>query len=182
MTIQTPVIFSIDAETIGLYGDHFAVGWSIRSLEDGKELESGYESCPFKSAKGSDDDRKWVEQNVCIHLPKEATVRNPYGLYQRVWSIWKRVKEQYPKLCCVVDCGYPVEARLFEKCVQIDESARKFNAPYPLHEVATALLMANMKSDETPRKEDELPEHHPTCDARNAGRLFFEAYHKINTV
>ena len=61
----------------------------------------------------------------------------------------------------------------------IDAETRKFNAPYPLHEVATALLMANMNDGDIPRKEDELPEHHPTCDARNAGRFFLKRIKKF---
>ena len=62
--------------------------------------------------------------------------------------------------------------------MKLKENERKFDGPYPLHEVATALLLAGIKREDFPLNEDEKPEHHPTCDARYSGRLFWEAYSK----
>jgi hypothetical protein len=44
------VIFSIDAETVGLYGEPFAAAYVIYNMEC-QELEKGYFACPLKKLK-----------------------------------------------------------------------------------------------------------------------------------
>ena len=77
MTPANRVIFSIDAETVGLYGDPFAVAYSVCDCDGGKELENGYSSCPFENAKGEVSNREWVSKNVVPHLPKETNCNTP---------------------------------------------------------------------------------------------------------
>lgn len=110
--VMEEVIFSVDAETVGLYGEHFAIGWSLRSVATGEELDHGYEACPFYNANGDDDDREWISNNVLDKLPSQTTINNPTELYEKFWDIWMKVKAEYNKIYCVADYGYSVETRL----------------------------------------------------------------------
>jgi hypothetical protein len=180
MEVTSPVIFSFDVETVGLYGEPFAFGWVLLSLdkETPKEIESGYEACPISTANGDAEGRQWVLTHVVPSLPKKTTVNNPTELYEKVWKVWEEVKKRYKKVLCVADCGYPVETSFFRKCVELKPKERRFDGPFPLHEVGTALLMAGMNSDDFPRDKNEEPNHHPTNDARYSGRLFRTAFLK----
>jgi hypothetical protein len=60
----------------------------------------------------------------------------------------------------------------------IGSSRQEFRRQYPLHEVATALLIAGINEKDHPRLPDELPEHNPVNDARYSARLFLLAMNK----
>lgn len=173
------VIFSVDAETVGLYGEHFAIGWSLRSVATGEEIDHGYEACSSSNANGDDDDREWISKNVLPKLPPQTTADNPSQLYEKFWAIWMDTKKNYDKVHCVADCGFPVESRLFENCVKLDHSKRKFDGPYPLNEVETMLGAAKLDRDSIPLNHDEILTHHPTHDARRSGRLYYRALKKL---
>ena len=181
MTPTNRVLFSFDAETIGLYGEPFAVSYVICDCNDGKELEKGYLSCPFENAKGGISDREWVFKNVIPHLPKETNCNTPEEVCEKFYSAWMKTKETYKEVIAIADCGYPVETSLCARAIRIREEERKFTGPNPLHEVATALFMAGMKSDDYPRTENELPEHNPLNDAKYAARLFLTALKKTES-
>lgn len=180
MTPTSQVIFSFDAETIGLYGDPFAVSYVICDRNTGKELEKGYLSCPFENASGKDSDRAWVLKNVVPHLPKETNCNTPDEVCETFYQTWMKTKEKYKEVIAIADCGYPVETSLFARAIRSCVEERKYTGPYPLHEVATALLLANMNSDDYPRIENELPEHNPLNDAKYAARLFLTALKKAD--
>jgi len=78
------------------------------------------------------------------------------------------------------DCSWPVEARFLARCVENDFDKREWEGPYPLHEIATVLLLAGKNpSEKFPRQENELPEHNPLNDARQSARLLLQSiYHK----
>lgn len=173
------VIFSIDAETIGLYGEPFAIGYTVTNLE-GKELENGYLACPPLKAKGNHLNREWVQINVIPHLPVETTYDSPTALCEAIYQVWMRIKGEYKEVLAIADCLYPVEASLFSKMMLINEQERQWTGPYPLHEVATALLIAGINRNDYPPLPEELPEHHPVHDARYSSRLFLIAMNKSN--
>jgi hypothetical protein len=177
--IPSRVIFSIDAETIGLYGQHFAIGYTIKNFE-GKELENGYLACPAENVTGTGLSREWVQKNVIPSLKDQPiTHNNSRELYEEVYKVWMKVKKQYTDVIAIAHCGYPVESNLFFKAFKIDPD-RRYEGPYPLHEVATALLVVGINKKEHPRLPDELPEHNPVHDARYASRLFLLAMNKGN--
>lgn len=173
------VIFSIDAESIGLYGEHFAVGYAVTDFK-GNELEHGLLSCPQQSARGLDSNREWVLANVIPHLPTETTDENPNALKEKTYQVWMRINQQYEKVTAIADCMYPVETSLFSKMITNNESEREWTGPYPFHEVATALLIAGIDRNDYPRLPKELPEHHPVNDARYSSRLFLLTKNKLN--
>ncbi len=165
------VVMSFDVESVGLHGEGFAVGWVIYS--DGAEVSSGYAACPIDAADGADSDREWVKGNVCPHLAI-STHRTPRCVRDAFWAEWLKVKEGGGIL--VADCAWPVEARFLAACVDDDPEARRWAGPYPLHDVATMRLAAGLDPlATTPRLPAEEPAHHPTADARQSGRLWFEA-------
>lgn len=171
-------MFWCDVESIGLYGEPFAFSWVVADME-GKELEHGTLSCPHETAKGLDDEREWLAKNVFPKLTHTPDCKNPQDLYQKVYEVWKRVNEQYKPLLAFADCAYPVESNFFFNMMKADESNRRFTGPYPLHELQTALSIANIERKNFPRLESELPEHNPLNDARYSLRLFSKAW-KIN--
>lgn len=182
MLVQKNAVFmSFDVESIGLYGEVFAIAYSSCD-RDGQEIDKGYYSCPSESAKGSLKNREWVAKNVLPHLPQESQYKNPDELCEAVYGIWMDLKSKYKKegkeVFTIVDCGYPVEMHFFMHAIKMNEEKREFTGPLPLHEVATALLIAGIKREEYPRMEHELPEHHPLNDARYSARLFLTALKK----
>ena len=169
-------IMTLDVESVGLHGEGFAVGWSIRDQEK-REIVAGYLGCPIDTAKGEESDRQWVIENICPHLPEPNCV-NPVEVRNRFWEQWLKWRDQ--GYIPWADCGWPVEANFLSACVQDNWSDRCWAGPYPLMEIATVLQMAGMDPlGKYPRLPDEMPVHHPTCDARQSGRILFEAMEKI---
>jgi hypothetical protein len=170
-----PKVITLDVESVGLHGEGFSVGWSIRN-EQGQETDSGYLGCPIVTAKGEDSDREWVTENICPHLPEPNCV-NPYEVRSRFWEQWINWRTH---AVLYAECGWPVEANFLSACVQDNWQGRCWTGPYPLMEIATVLEIAGLNPlGKYPRLENELPVHHPTCDARQSGRLLFEAMQQI---
>ena len=86
-------------------------------------------------------------------------------------------RQQYSDLITVADCGAPCEAGFLRACVEDDLANRQWNAPYPLHELGTLLLVRGLDPQANyERLENELPKHNPLGDARQSGRLWIENY------
>lgn len=165
--------FCFDVESIGLYGEGFAVGWVV---SDGKqELSSGYLACPHEKAQGRDSDRDWVIENVIPHL-NEPNCFNPREVRLLFWEALQKAKLQDENLIILADCGYPANPNFLRDCVKDSESDRMWKSAYPLHEVATKLLACGKNPLGTyPRLETELPVHHPTADAWQSLRVYLQA-------
>jgi hypothetical protein len=161
-----------DAETIGIHGPPFAVGWVVVD-GGGNELESGYAACDPEGLEGRAEDWDWVRANVLPGLTP-PTHGSSAEVLDQFWSAWMRWREQGAAL--VANSGWPVEARLLIACVERDPEGRNWLGPHPLHEVATARLVAGLPPvGLCERREDELPDHHPIADSRQAARLWLEA-------
>lgn len=123
-------IFSADAETDGLYGPVWAIGahWmdgdSIATFKG--QLNPAVVTDP------------WVREHVVpvVDLPRYGSRTD---LLNAFWAFWMAHKKGAD---AVGDFDYPVETDLFRACVELDLSARQWEGPYPLHELATALLKA----------------------------------------
>lgn len=154
--------FVFDVESAGLYGEGFAVGYVVFDDYSFLEVASGWKSSGLYSVGCKAEDSKWLHEN----LPYE--VLNPdYKMSVKELHEWFEFElKKFPDACLVSDCAFPVEMNFLKACkIQ----------PYPLHEVATALLMAGRDPVGTyGRKPTELPKHHPLCDARQSGRVFME--------
>lgn len=159
------VFMVFDVESVGLHGDAFAVGWTVVN-RDGDRLGEGCISCPIDLCNGDDRNRVWVEQNV----PKlVVTNPTPEDLRDSFWKEWIYWSTQGAVL--VADCSWPVEANFLSSCVKMSPEEREWTGPYPLHDLASMLLIFGVDPRATTdRLPDELPAHHPQMDARQSAR------------
>jgi hypothetical protein len=160
-----------DVESVGLQGEGFAVGWAVVDAA-GHEIGADLLWTDPLSAHGSAEGQAWV----ALHCgpfdrpPSPSTMRVRSGFW-RAWLYWK---ERGAVL--VADCAWPVEARFLAACVDDVPADREWQGPYPLHEVATARLLAGFDPLATvDRLPSELPAHNPLADARQSARLWLEA-------
>jgi hypothetical protein len=149
-------IFCFDAETDGLYGQVWAIGAVV--LGDGDVARFGAQVDP---AVVTDP---WVRKAVVpvVDLPRFSSRDD---LLNGFWAFWLAHKDGAD---CVADVGHPVESGLFRACVELDLPARRWDGPYPMHELATALLMAGVDPDVDRREycgAADLVRHHPVDDA-----------------
>lgn len=162
--------FVFDVESIGLHGEGFAVGGGVY-LENGAAQWEFRFACPMVECAGSDEDRVWVRDNI---PPIHETHRAPRPMRDAFWAKWEEAKKFGAVMAA--ECGWPVEANFLRACVADSPEQRKWNGPYPLHEIATVMLAAGLdplaKYDRTP---SELPVHDPMADARQSARLLAAA-------
>lgn len=184
-----PLFLVFDVESIGLYGEGFAVGWVVID-SDGEEHESGLYACDQNKAdeKYQENAREWVNQNV---PPLEFTHERPHTVRRdflvNVLCRWLPNglphNKLHPKVESVwTDWGYPVETNFLAK-IRTTVYWSKFKPedclPAPLHEIATLCLAADINPDDFPRLPDELPQHNPLNDARHSARLLVNAMAKL---
>lgn len=128
-------LFFIDAETDGLYGDFISVAGMITDTA-GIELERFYYGVKKENLHVQEP---WVIENVLPRMGTYTEVEDEAELLETVWSKWQQYKED---AYAVGDVIYPVEARLFQKCVSMDMEHRRFEAPFPFLDLSS-LLYAN---------------------------------------
>lgn len=128
-------LFFIDAETDGLYGTFLTVGIYVMS-EKGEEIDSAYYGIKRDNMHVSEP---WVIENVLPILGLYEECEEEEELLEKVWHFWEKYWED---AYAVADVQYPVECRLFEKCVQKDLQNRMYKAPFPLLDVSS-ILWAN---------------------------------------
>ena len=167
-------VLCFDVESLGLHGTGWAVGW-VYFESDGSEIESGYAaSAPdvlLGAGSRATEDFAWVQANTPYMAPNCA---NPAEVQAVFWRVWQRARDEGALL--VADCAWPVESRFLAACVDADVDDRCWKGPYPLHDVATMRLAAGLDPlASTARRANEEPKHHPIADARQSGRLWFEA-------
>lgn len=155
-----------DVESIGLHGEGFAVGYVVVD-EAGSEIEAGWAAIDPQRARGAEENREWVR--VCVPPLADTCYGDPAVL--RTW-FWRALRKWQDEALVWADCGWPVEAGFLAQCVADMPALREWSGPYPVHEIATAALLAGgdplAKHD---RQENELPQHHPLADARLSARL-----------
>ena len=172
--MKKELFFVFDVESIGLYGEAFAVGGGIYS-ECGEPLREFRFACPRKSAYGSGEDRQWVDKEI-KEIPVDCL--NPQEVREKFWKEWRLADELGAKP--FAECSYPVEANFLKFCVLDDYPNRRLAAPYPLHDISTVMLCAGKNPMENyGRLENELPKHDPLADARQSARLLLESLGSI---
>ena len=170
-----------DVESIGLHGEHFAVGWVI--YDHGKLVENDWVACPSTFASGTAEGRRWIEQN----LPEDVIdppigphlVANTRGVREAFWHLWSKERNNGTKIWA--DVAWPVEARFLIACIEdgreaevdprtltIPPTDREFQGPYPVLDIRTIYSMcANPPS----YPEMRGPVHHPMYDAWRSAEL-----------
>lgn len=162
-------LFVFDAESIGLHGEVFAVGYSVY-VKDGPVAERLI-ACDPDMAKGSYEDRAWVMQNV----PKmHYGYANPKEVRDEFWKAMREEIDYGAVLCA--DVNWPVESNFLSACIADDWQNRRWLGPYPLMEISSFLWAAGINPLATAEREPgELPAHQPLNDARQSGRLLLQA-------
>lgn len=159
-----------DVESVGLYGEGFAVGYLVVDAE-GSVHETALYACSPSLAAGTREGHEWVRDNVPELTPTHTA---PWLVRARFWKDWLHWQEKGALL--VADCAYPVEAGFLRDCVNDDPVNRTWRGPYPLHDVATMMLGKGRDPvTTTDRLPDEMPLHNPLCDARQSARLWLAA-------
>lgn len=163
--MATDLYMIFDVESIGLHGEAFAVAWVVVD-RDGRRLDEGCLSCAPDLCTGTDESRAWVSANVpplVVTSPTNQHLRNEF------WHAWRHWAEKGAVL--VADCAWPVEANFLSACVRLNHREREWQGPYPLHDLASMLLVEGHDPlATTERQPDELPAHHPMMDARQSAR------------
>ena len=161
--------FFVDAETDGLYGPVIAVGAVVY---DGgwAELETFQVSVDQDSYRVTEE---WVKQNVLPAINQNAP-RYPSEseLLDAFWGFWIKHREG---CLCIADVAYPVEMALFKKCVLKNEPERRFQGPYPLLDLSTALYVKGIDPLIDRRalvSGEAFTRHNPLDDARLAAKCW----------
>lgn len=154
-------IFSVDAESDSLYGEIWAIGACVIDDSGVRDEFEGQIDPSFVTD-------PWVRENIVpvVDLP---LFESGLALLNAFWDFWMKYREDS---LCVADFGAPVEAFLFRCAVEINPAARMWQGPYPMHELGTALLLADLDPDINRRElagRPELVQHNPLDDAIAAG-------------
>jgi hypothetical protein len=167
------LFFVFDVESIGLYGDSFAVGGGLYGKE-GDVMDEFCYCIDKKGLSGMQSDIDWVQKNVpemeITHLSGEE-MRNDF---------WKKMVEAKSKGAAIfAECKFPVETNFVAKCIEEDKS-RIEDAPYPFHEIASVMISAGVDPLKSYKRiEGETPAHHPLMDSRQSFRLLRHCIRKL---
>lgn len=130
-------LFFLDAECDGLYGSFITIAGIVVDI-DGTEIDRFYygiqrDKLHIKS--------EWVKQNVLPKLGDYTDFSDEGEMLEAFWQKWM----QYQKDAYAIgDVIYPVECRLFQRCVEHNETERSSFAPYPFLDLASILYSKNI--------------------------------------
>ncbi len=134
--------FFVDAESDGLYGAFLSVAAMVTD-ENGAELDRFYASV---NVSPDQIETEWVKENVYPELKNaEAYFDTEKDLLEAFWSFWMKHRADS---VCIAYVQYPVESRLFERCVMVNKEERTFLGPFPLYDLSTLLTARGFGFDE----------------------------------
>ena len=164
-------IFSLDCETDGLYGKCFAVGVFVLSPE-------GLIIDKFSGISQIEEvTNDWVKENELPELGGLKIFSTRKQMRNSFWEFWMKHKES---CICISDIGTPVESGFFKQCVLDDLENHQWDAPYPLHEVATLLFAKGIDPDinrieYSGINTEAIKQHNPADDALVSGLCWIKA-------
>lgn len=133
--------FFVDAESDGLYGPFLSIAAMVTD-EKGAELDRFYVSVKISPEQIKTE---WVKENVYPDLKNaDARCDNESELLEAFWQFW--IKHRTDSVC-ISYVQYPVESRLFMRCVMENESQRAFLAPFPIYDLSTLLAARRFSFD-----------------------------------
>lgn len=134
-------ILFVDAESDGLYGTFISVAMKVIHVRTGEEVDYAY--CGINKDK-LDIKEPWVKENVLPFLGEYVSYDTERQLLEAVWSFWMKYVEE---AAVVADVAFPVEYRLFAKCVEINKIERMYRAPFPLLDLSSMLYAIGIDPD-----------------------------------
>lgn len=133
--------FFIDAESDGLYGTFLSVAVMVTD-ENEKEIDRFYASVHISPDQIVSE---WVRENVYPDLKNaEIHFETENEMLEAFWSFWLKYREDS---MCISYVQYPVECRLFERCVMMNEKERTFLGPFPIYDLSTLLAVRGLGFD-----------------------------------
>lgn len=129
-------IFILDVESDGLWGKGFCVSAIVIHIATGDIIEIFTQMIDNPNI-----ENKWVLENVMPYLSDIKTVTNLFTLQENFWSLWDKYRKHS---ITFADSGQPVESNWFKSCVLNDMENREYLAPFPLHEVASVVLVSGI--------------------------------------
>ena len=123
----------VDAETDGLYGRFLSVAMIVTDREGKNIIDELYIGLGNVEKLVKEP---WVLENVAGKMGAYEVCENEEELLNKTWDFWMKYEESS---YAVADVQYPVEARLFQKCVEQDLEKRQWKAPFPLLDLSTIL-------------------------------------------
>lgn len=156
-------VFIVDGETDGLYGEIFAYAAIVADINTGEIVDSiGIYANNIKI------ESKFVIDNILPVIVSKGmsisrSITNETELMQTFWRFYNKYREES---IVIADFAAPVEARMFYVAVTKNKPIREFKAPYPLHELATMLLLNGLDPDMNRDSfmEDKMYKHNPYVD------------------
>lgn len=160
--------FVFDVESIGLHGEAFAVAGGIYN----HDLSAIHEFCfsiDRSKADGAEGDRIWVDKNVPL---LEITHKCARDMREAFWKEAMAAKTRPGGVLFFSECGFPVEARFAAQCIDDDAESRRWEWPFPFHEISSFMLAAGIDPvAHYERLPGESPVHNPLCDVRQSMRM-----------
>jgi hypothetical protein len=129
---QQKNLFFIDAETDGLHGSFISVGIIVTDARC-NEIQRFYYGVDRKTLNVTD---AWTREHVLPILGDYEACADEEELLQKVWEAWLSYADN---AYAVGDVIFPVEARLFQRCVLLDEPNNRYKAPFPLLDLSSLL-------------------------------------------
>jgi hypothetical protein len=164
----------IDVESMGLYGEGFAVATVIYDRLNKEFLEKRLIVCPHDTATNghyTKSDYEWIEANVIPYLVEDDD-RIDLDSPREVRDTWYH-HYQMDKLYCGpenisitdnlsvwADCGYPVESNFLRQVAIENLRDRSWLMPYPLNEIATVRALVGLHptaSYDLPKEQQHNP-------------------------
>lgn len=159
-----------DVESVGLYGDPFAVGYVLMD-ENGEVIRKRWHGANLEKLPGfmfnSIEDIEWCWSYIpqCIK-DGNCSLDEMYSSFVTLLS--SAIKQKYS---IIADCPFPVETNFLRNCKLRD---RTYISPYPLYDIASILAaLGRNPLEEYPREEGET-KHHPMWDAHQSARILYE--------
>ncbi|MBS7007934.1 hypothetical protein [Anaerostipes sp.] len=95
-------------------------------------------------------------------------------LLEFFWMFWLKYHENS---YCIADVPFPVECRLFQRCVQTDRESRQWKAPYPMLDLSSMLYSAGI--DPLTPREDLIQEKRKLHNALEDVKISLEIWKEI---
>ena len=178
-------IFSVDAETDGLYGQAFAISavvcFGTRTQFKIKDKFVGYV--------GPDNVKdEWVKKNV---LPELSTMKITHDNYEDMLKDFSVFYRKYRDCDIVSDVPVPVESKIFRD-MRDQKLIGEYEGPFPLFDVSSMLKAIKSKTlsvDEYVKKNklrthfplsfSNLSTHNPLFDCFSAAVAYWHILKKI---
>lgn len=176
MNPRPELLLVFDVESVGLYGEGFAVGGVVVRRSNGEELDRWLYHCPMNAAQGTWQDRAWCERHIVIDEP--TTAQTPKEVRAQMWA--KLAQYKSADIAVFADVPFPVEANFLLTAAGENNQAQPLEI-YPLLDVATMLLADAVDPLRSQRRQpDEKPKHNPLADARQSARLLVRTLKRLD--